>query len=71
MPAALPYTSTYALTNATLSYVLDIADHGLERAAARASALRAGVNVLDGHITHPGVASAFNVPLTDPLTVFA
>jgi len=70
MPAAVPYTSTYALTNATLSYVLDIADHGLERAAARASALRAGVNVLDGHVTHPGVASAFDLPLTDPLTVF-
>jgi alanine dehydrogenase len=68
MPAAVPHTSTYALTNATLSYVLAIADRGLERAAATDAALRRGLNTFDGHITHPGVAAATSRPLVDPAT---
>jgi alanine dehydrogenase len=58
MPGAVPITSTYALTNATLPYVLDLAERGVERAVARDLALRMGVNVRDGEITHPAVAQA-------------
>jgi len=69
MPAAVPHTSTYALTNATLSYVLAIADHGLEAAAATDPALLRGFNTFDGHVTHPGVAGAVGLPLVDPSTI--
>jgi alanine dehydrogenase len=71
MPAAVPNTSTYALTNATLSYVIAIADNGLEQVARDSQALRAGVNVLNGHVTHPGVADAMGCPLVDPQTLLA
>jgi alanine dehydrogenase len=57
MPGAVPITSTYALTNATLPYALELAG-GVERALARSLALRAGVNVRDGEIVHPAVAQA-------------
>lgn len=66
IPAAVPNTSTYALTNATLSYVLAIADHGLPGAVAESPSLRAGINVFDGQITHPGVADAFGSRCADP-----
>ena len=51
MPGAVPITSTYALTNATLPYVLEIAKHG-------PSAVPSGVNVANGRVTHPAVAQA-------------
>jgi alanine dehydrogenase len=57
MPGAVPVTSTYALTNATLPYVLDLAE-GIDRALARSLALRGGVNVRDGEIVHPAVSHA-------------
>ncbi|HEX5307878.1 MAG TPA: alanine dehydrogenase [Solirubrobacteraceae bacterium] len=57
MPGAVPITSTYALTNATLPYVLELAD-GVQRALARSLALRGGVNVRAGEIVHPAVAQA-------------
>jgi alanine dehydrogenase len=57
MPGAVPITSTYALTNATLPYVLELAG-GVDRALARSLALRAGVNVRAGEIVHPAVAQA-------------
>jgi alanine dehydrogenase len=57
MPGAVPITSTYALTNATLPYVLELAG-GVDRALARSLELRAGVNVRDGEIVHPAVAQA-------------
>jgi alanine dehydrogenase len=64
MPAIVPHTSTYALTNVTLSYALELADKGL--AALRANAaLRRGLNTFDGHVTHPGVAATFDLPCTD------
>jgi alanine dehydrogenase len=56
MPGAVPITSTYALTNATLPYVLSLADNGVEGALARDPGLRPGVNVAAGKVTHPGVA---------------
>ncbi|HEV3094324.1 MAG TPA: alanine dehydrogenase [Solirubrobacteraceae bacterium] len=57
MPGAVPITSTYALTNATLPYVLELAG-GVDRALARSLELRAGVNVRAGEIVHPAVSRA-------------
>jgi alanine dehydrogenase len=63
MPGAVPHTSTYALTNATLSYALALADRGFAVAVEADPTLRRGVNVADGAVWHPGVAAAFNLPL--------
>jgi len=68
MPGAVPATSTYALTNATLPYVILLADHGLREAARLDRGLRSGVNVAAGEITHPVVAKSLgvgHVPLED------
>ncbi|HET7093664.1 MAG TPA: alanine dehydrogenase [Thermomicrobiales bacterium] len=64
MPGAVPRTSTIALSNATLPYGLELADHGLVAAVARDPALARGVNVLGGKITYPAVAEAFGLPYT-------
>jgi alanine dehydrogenase len=64
MPGAVPITSTYALTNATLPYVLELAG-GVEQAIQRSSALRSGVNVRAGRIVHPAVAHALAMPPVD------
>ncbi len=58
MPGAVPVTSTFALTNATLPYVLLLADHGVRGAIEHDPGLRAGVNVAAGRVTHPAVAEA-------------
>lgn len=63
MPGAVPETSTRALTNATLPYVVALADKGWEMATADDAALRAGVNVRGGSIHNAGVAAAFGLPL--------
>jgi alanine dehydrogenase len=63
MPGAVPITSTYALTNATLPYVLALADLGLG-AVARDPGLRLGVNVAGGHVTHAAVAQSLDMPFT-------
>ena len=63
MPGAVPITSTYALTNATLPYVLALADHGVG-AVARDPGLRLGVNVAGGQVTHAAVAQSLDMPLT-------
>jgi alanine dehydrogenase len=63
MPAIVPNTSTYALTNATLSYGLEIANRGFPQALSRNPALARGLNTYDGSVTHGGVAAAFNLPL--------
>jgi alanine dehydrogenase len=60
MPGAVPITSTYALTNATLPYVIELADLGVEQALARDPELRMGLNVRAGEITHPAVADALS-----------
>jgi alanine dehydrogenase len=60
MPGAVPITSTYALTNATLPYVIALADRGVEAAIERDPGLRLGVNVAEGAITHPAVAEALS-----------
>jgi alanine dehydrogenase len=64
MPAIVPNTSTYALTNSTLSYGLELANRGFPQALVRNKALAKGLNTHDGKITHEGVATAFNLPLT-------
>jgi alanine dehydrogenase len=74
MPGAVPITSTKALTNATLPYVLAIADNGLRAAVANDPALAKGVNVLDGKITYEAVADAHDLeftPLEDVLPLSA
>jgi alanine dehydrogenase len=58
MPALVPRTSTFALTNATLPYVLDLARRGLAAAVRRDPALARGVNVWRGRVVHPAVAHA-------------
>jgi alanine dehydrogenase len=58
MPGAVPITSTYALTNATLPYATELADLGVEQALAASPGLRMGLNVKAGEITHPAVAEA-------------
>ncbi len=63
MPGAVPITSTYALTNATLPYVIELADFGLDEALQRNPALGHGVNVQHGEITHAAVAAALGVPV--------
>jgi alanine dehydrogenase len=64
MPGAVPITSTKALTNATLPYVEEIADHGLRDAIARDPALARGVNAMDGKITYEAVAEAHGLEYT-------
>ena len=66
MPGAVPITSTYALTNATLPYVLSLADNGVEGALERDPGLRPGVNVAGGRVTHPAVAEAVGLDYTPP-----
>src|SRR5688500_8773384 len=74
MPGAVPVTSTFALTNATLPYVLALADHGLEGAIRKLPGLKPGVNVADGKVTHEAVAEGTGMPHTpveDVLSVVA
>ena len=61
MPGAVGRTSTYALTNVTLPYVLQLARKGYERAVAENEALRQGVNVHKGKVTNPAVAETFGL----------
>jgi alanine dehydrogenase len=64
MPGAVPITSTYALTNATLPYVLALAGHGVREAIDRDPGLRPGVNVMAGRVTHPAVAEGVGMDFT-------
>jgi alanine dehydrogenase len=60
IPASVPRTSTYALTNATLPYIRDIATKGLRKAAEDDLSLAKGINLVRGVVTHPAVAQSFN-----------
>jgi alanine dehydrogenase len=62
MPAAVPHTSTMALTNATLPYVIRLANMGLAAAVKSSSAIREGVNTFRGAVTHPGVGDSQSKP---------
>jgi alanine dehydrogenase len=65
MPGAVPYTSTIALTNASLPYAIKIADKGWKNACRQDHALKLGLNVVKGKVVYKGVADAFNLPLVD------
>ncbi|MEZ5297419.1 MAG: hypothetical protein R2697_14405 [Ilumatobacteraceae bacterium] len=71
MPGAVPHTSTYALTNATLPYVLDVAVHGAAEAARRDPALALGVNTVGGRITNEAVAEFLGSEYVDPVAALA
>jgi len=66
MPGAVPITSTYALTNATLPYVAALARDGVRGAAAAQPGLKRGVNVAGGHVACRPVAEATGLPYVDP-----
>jgi alanine dehydrogenase len=65
MPGAVPITSTYALTNATLPYVAALARDGVHGAASGDPGLKRGVNVVAGHVTYAPVADATGMPYRD------
>jgi alanine dehydrogenase len=64
MPGAVPYTSTVALTNATLPYALQLANNGWEKACRTNEELKPGLNIVKGKIVYQAVANAFNLPYT-------
>jgi alanine dehydrogenase len=64
MPALVPRTSTFALTNATLPYVLELAGRGLAAALRQNAPLAKGVNIWRGRVVHPAVAQALGEPPT-------
>src|SRR5437899_623272 len=66
MPGAVARTSTVALNNATLPFVLAIPDRGWRRALAEDPHLRNGLNIWGGRVTHPAVARDLDLPLTAP-----
>jgi alanine dehydrogenase len=64
MPGAVPRTSTYALTNATIKYVTKLAEHGLEGAIKNDPAFISALNTYRGTVPHAAVAGALGVPHT-------
>ncbi len=62
MPGAVPYTSTLALTNATLPYAMQLADKGWKKAAQENAELVLGLNIINGDVVYKAVAEAFNMP---------
>jgi alanine dehydrogenase len=66
MPGGVPRTSTLALTNATFPYALQLATKGWKKALASSPALLKGLNIVDGHVTYPGVAEAFGIAYEEP-----
>jgi len=71
MPGAVPYTSTYSLTNATLPYQLEIARLGAHGAIRNSEAIRHGLNTARGNITNDAVARELNLSCVDPLTALS
>lgn len=65
MPGAVPYTSTLALTNATLPYAIRLANQGWKKACQESTELRNGLNVIHGEVVYKAVADAFNLPYSD------
>jgi alanine dehydrogenase len=65
MPGAVPYTSTLALTNATLPYAIRLASQGWKKACEESLELRLGLNVIRGEVVYKAVADAFNLHYTD------
>ncbi|MGH9171462.1 MAG: alanine dehydrogenase [Acidimicrobiales bacterium] len=71
MPAAVPHTSTYALTNATFPYVLALAEQGVAGAVEADAVFRGGVNTVNGSCTNQAVADALGIEAADPLGLLA
>lgn len=71
MPGAVPNTSTYALTNATLPYQLEVAVHGARAATEKNPALLHGLNTHGGSVTYAAVAEALSLPCTEPAAALA
>jgi alanine dehydrogenase len=71
MPGAVPHTSTYALTNATLPYLHDVALHGAAEAARRDPAIALGLNTIAGMVTNQPVADSLGADYVEPLAAFA
>lgn len=65
MPGAVPYTSTLALTNATLPYAVRLANYGWKQACRENADLKKGLNIIQGEVVYKGVADTFNLPLSD------
>lgn len=65
MPGAVPYTSTLALTNATLPYAIRLANQGWKKACQESTELRNGLNVIEGEVVYKAVAEAFSLPYSD------
>ncbi len=63
MPGAVPFTSTQALTNATLPYAIELAEKGWKQACKESEPLRLGLNIVKGDVVYKGVADAFGLPL--------
>lgn len=70
MPGAVPYTSTVALTNATLPYAIQLANKGWVKACQENRELLLGLNIVKGDVVYEGVAEAFELPYVDVNTVF-
>lgn len=71
IPGAVPHTSTYALTNATLPYLLTIADQGVQAAVDDRPELLAGVNVVGGAVVNKAVARSVGLPFEEPAAALA
>lgn len=69
MPGAVPRTSSFGLANATLRYILRIADAGVSDALHSDAGLMKGLNVFHGNMTQPAVAKTFNLPYVEPETL--
>lgn len=65
MPGAVPYTSTLALTNATLPYAIQLANKGWKQSCIENRELKLGLNIIDGKVVYKGVSDAFGLPYTD------
>jgi alanine dehydrogenase len=63
MPGSVPNTSTYALTNATLPYIVELADRGWQEALRRDPALAKGLNAHEGQVVYPSVGEAHDLPV--------
>ncbi len=69
MPGAVPYTSTLALTNATLPYAVQLANKGWQKACTENEELKKGLNIAKGKILYKGVADAWNLPFNEELVL--
>ncbi|NEM98384.1 alanine dehydrogenase [Pontibacter burrus] len=69
MPGAVPFTSTQALTNATLPYAVQLANKGWKQACTESNELKLGLNVVNGKVVYKGVAEAFGLEYTDVAAV--